>query len=108
MYIVLHVKYPLFLSDLNETFLTDIRKTLHVPNFMKIRVKGTKLFHADEQTRNEEANSRLSKLYERAQKPNTMTQTITFVSFKRKVAGLKLNFHTDRPDVSVAFLSPFR
>jgi len=39
MYIGLHVKYPLFLSDLNETciFSTDFRKkSTQISNFMKI------------------------------------------------------------------------
>jgi len=31
MYIGLHVKYLLFLSDFNETFLTDFQKILRYP-----------------------------------------------------------------------------
>jgi len=59
----LHVKCPLFLSDLNETliFSTDFRKILQISNFMKIRPVGAELFHADRQTdRHDEANSHLS------------------------------------------------
>jgi hypothetical protein len=39
MYIGLHVKYALFLSDLKETciFCTDFRKNTQISNFMKIR-----------------------------------------------------------------------
>jgi len=52
IYIALHVKYPLFLSDLNATwiFSTYFRNKLKVTNFMKIRPLGTELFHADGQT----------------------------------------------------------
>jgi Fe-S-cluster formation regulator IscX/YfhJ len=42
MYIGLHVKYPLFLSDFNDPYI--------IQNFMKIRPVGAKLFHADGQT----------------------------------------------------------
>jgi hypothetical protein len=47
MYVALHVKYPLFLSDLNETliFWTDFRKY-----FLKIRPVCAKLFHMDGRT----------------------------------------------------------
>jgi hypothetical protein len=50
MYIGLHVKYPLFLSDFNETWIcsTDLKKkNVQIPSFMKIRPMGTELFHAD-------------------------------------------------------------
>ena len=45
MYIGLRVKYPLFSSDFNETwiFWTNFPKI----DFMKIRPVGTELFHAD-------------------------------------------------------------
>jgi hypothetical protein len=40
MYIGLHVKYPLFLSDFNAnlTFWTDFRKNNQISNFMEIRL----------------------------------------------------------------------
>jgi len=38
MYIGLHVKYPLFLSDFNETeYFLQILKNNQISNFMKIR-----------------------------------------------------------------------
>jgi hypothetical protein len=39
MYIGIHVKYTLFLTDFNETSIlsTDFRKNIQIPNFMKIR-----------------------------------------------------------------------
>jgi len=46
MYIGLHVKYPLFLLDFNETlnFLDRFSKNIQVSNFMKIRRVGAELF----------------------------------------------------------------
>ena len=51
MYIGLPVKYPLFFSNCNETwiFRTDFPNMLK-SNFMKILSVGTELFHADAQT----------------------------------------------------------
>jgi hypothetical protein len=47
----LHVKYPLFLSDFNQTliFSTGAREN-EVLNFVKIRLVGAELFHADRRT----------------------------------------------------------
>ena len=62
MYIDLNIKYPLFLSDFNETrnFLRDNRIIL-ISNFMQIRPVGAELFHADRQRdRHDEANSHFS------------------------------------------------
>jgi hypothetical protein len=69
MYICLHVKYPLFLSEFNDTwiFSTDFSKNPYILNFMKIRPMGPELFHADGQRNgHDEANSRLLKFCERA------------------------------------------
>ena len=72
MYIGFHVKYPLFLSDFNETgiFSTDFEKTQR-SNFMKIRPMEAELFNADGWTdgrtdRNDENNSRFSQFCESA------------------------------------------
>jgi hypothetical protein len=52
MYIGLHVKYPSFFSNFNETrsFSTDFRKILKISNFTKIRPVGAELFHAERRT----------------------------------------------------------
>jgi hypothetical protein len=44
----LHVKYPLFLSDFNETWIlrTNFRN-IHISNFVKIHTVGADLFHAE-------------------------------------------------------------
>jgi hypothetical protein len=43
------VKYLLFLSDFNETwiFSTDLKKNTQVSNFMKIHPMGAELLHVD-------------------------------------------------------------
>jgi hypothetical protein len=47
----LHVKYPLFF-DFSETWIfpTVVQKILKSQNFMKIRLVGAELFHADGRT----------------------------------------------------------
>jgi hypothetical protein len=64
MYIGIHVKYPLFLSDCNETWIFSkyCRKNTQISNFMKIRSLGRELFCADRH----EANRSFSKFWERA------------------------------------------
>jgi len=48
-YVYLHVKYPLFKSEFNQTsyFLTDFSKNPQISNFIKIRPVGAEMFHAD-------------------------------------------------------------
>ena len=52
MYIGLHVKYPLFLSDFNDTwvFLDTFSKNLQTSNFMNIRPVVAEMFHAEGRT----------------------------------------------------------
>jgi hypothetical protein len=53
MYIELHVKYPLFLSDFNETwiFSCDFSKNSQLPNFIRIHPVAAELFmRKDRQT----------------------------------------------------------
>ena len=49
---MLHVKYPLFLSDFNKTwiFSTDFQKNSQIQNFVEIRSVGDELFHAKRST----------------------------------------------------------
>jgi hypothetical protein len=76
MYIGLHVKYPLFLSDFNETWIfSTLSKNIQILNVMKMNPVGAGLFHADGRTqrekdgrtdRHDEANSRFSQFCEGA------------------------------------------
>ena len=52
MYLSLHVKYLLVLSDFNAiwNFLDRFSKNGQTSNFMKVRPVGAELFHADGQT----------------------------------------------------------
>jgi len=52
MYVDLHVKYPLFLSDPIQTwiFSTYFQKNTQISNFMKILPMGAELFHVDRRT----------------------------------------------------------
>jgi len=52
IYIVLHVKHPLFTSVVNDKFnyLGRFSKNTQISNFMKIGLVGAKFFHADRQT----------------------------------------------------------
>jgi hypothetical protein len=60
MYTGLHVKYPLILSGIKETWTSsaDFQKNTQISNFIKNRPMGAELFQAD---RHDEANSRVSK-----------------------------------------------
>jgi hypothetical protein len=68
MYIGLHVKYPLFLSDFNEirNFLNRVSKNTQISYLIKIRPVGAESFHVGRRTdRYDEANSRLAQYCER-------------------------------------------
>jgi hypothetical protein len=76
IYVALYVKYPLFLTDLNETliFSTDFRKILGILNFMKICQLTAELFHTDGRTeRHDKANSSFSQFFKA---PNFFDTTI--------------------------------
>ena len=68
MCIGLYIKYPVFLSDLNETwiFSTDFLRILKISYCTKIRQVGAELFHAH--VRHDEANSHFSQFCDRAWK----------------------------------------
>ena len=52
MYIGLHVKHPLFLTDFNEiSIYRQVFEKVQMSNFMKIRPVGAELFHAGRQFR---------------------------------------------------------
>ena len=67
MYVGLHVKYLLFLSDFNKTliFFDGFFKNTQISHFMEILPVRDPLFHADGQTdRHDEANVRFSQFCE--------------------------------------------
>ena len=67
MYIGLHVKYPLFFSQILMEL--EFSKNPQILNFMKIRPVTAELFHAGEQTdRHDEANSRFSQFCKKSLK----------------------------------------
>jgi hypothetical protein len=54
MYIGLHVKYQLFLTDINEIWIFQtvffFSKNTQISNLIEIRELGAELFHADKWT----------------------------------------------------------
>ena len=69
MYTGIHVKYPLFLLDINTRwiFSNTILKNPQIRNSMKNRSVGSEVFHADRAVDKHDAtNSRFSLFYERA------------------------------------------
>jgi hypothetical protein len=73
MYIDIHVKYPIFLSDFNKTriFSIDFRKNIQMSNLLKMNPVGSEFFHVDRRTdRHQVANSRFSQFHKHALKPD--------------------------------------
>jgi hypothetical protein len=65
----LHIKYPLFLSDFNETwiFLDRFSNNTQISQFVKICPVGAKLFYVDGwMDRHDKANSRFSQFCKNA------------------------------------------
>jgi hypothetical protein len=101
----LHVKYPLFLSDFDETWIlsTDFRKEFQIKRFIKIHPVGTKLFHADSPTdgekdrqtdrqRHDEANSRFSQFFERTYKlPSLIFPNLEILKKKKETFLIIIN-----------------
>jgi hypothetical protein len=86
MYTDIHVKYPLLLSEFNETwiFSTDLKK--FQTNFMKIRHVGAEFFHADGRTdRLDESDSGFSQFWRRRIKTTRMRLMKTFRSMTDRV-----------------------
>jgi len=83
MYIGLHEKYPLLLSDFNETwnFLDRFFKNTQVSNLMNIRYVGAVLFHANSRTdrRTCEASSRFSQFCERAWRGKPLHKSVYYL-----------------------------
>jgi hypothetical protein len=67
MYIALHVKYPLFLSDCNDNFIFlsffSFLENALIQYLVNIRPVGTKLFHADKETDGNDEFSRRFPLF---------------------------------------------
>ena len=68
----LHVKYPLFLTDLKETciFRTDFVQKSDIPSFINVFLVGVKfsMRTKSRKERHDETNSRFSNFFERAEK----------------------------------------
>ena len=82
MYFCLHVKYPLFMFDINGTwiFLDRVSKSTQASNFMKMLAVGAEWFRAFGRAfRHDEINSRFSQLCERTQQCDTSSPPISML-----------------------------
>jgi len=70
MYIGLHVKYRLLLSDFHSIF----SKNTLISNFMKIRLMGAELCHTDGQTHMTKLTVTLCKFPRAPKKTNPLTK----------------------------------
>jgi len=75
MYIGLHIKYPLFFSVCNETYISSKgfrkKKPPQISNFMTIRPVGAELCPMNTQERtdkHDDVHDRLSQFFERSYK----------------------------------------
>jgi hypothetical protein len=88
MYIGLHVKYPLFLSDFNDTwtFSTDFSKDTQTSNLVKIRPVRAELFQrTDGQTEGQTDMAKLRVVFRNfanAPKTQVSVQKILILYFK--------------------------
>jgi hypothetical protein len=107
MFIRLHIKYPLFLSDLDKTWIfCQIFERPQISNLMKIRQIGAELFHVDRQTdRHEEASSCFSQFWKSTKTclPNYMTKKqnkflrVLFRAFSVIIAIIFQHMHNFSP-----------
>jgi len=93
MFIGLHVKYPLFLSDFNWSwiFSIDVFKRIQISNFVKILSSGSRVVPCGQTDGHDEANGGFLQLCESAYKlmPCQYFPLFVFV-FILKLQALKL------------------
>jgi hypothetical protein len=83
MCIGFHVKYPLFMSNFNETliFFHRLLKNTLIPNFMKICPVGAELFYAERQTDGDDkANSHSLRFFRCSYKKVTQDSLLIVVT----------------------------
>ena len=96
MYIGLHVKYQLLLSDINGTWIDKFSKNNPALNVMKIRLVRAELFHTDGRT-NGQAGRRTSGQAGRLQEANS-----SFSQFANVPKKLTIHFVKQSSEVKKA------